>query len=66
WKEKRSEWAFRKVRQTWLLQNMFDLEQIDEDNYEVLLEYLEGSRGHARTSLIEKAEEMLKGKKDGD
>ncbi|XP_026170956.1 protein cholesin isoform X2 [Mastacembelus armatus] len=55
WAENRSEWKFQKTRQTWLLQHMFDLEKIPDENFLVLLQYLEGLRGGARDITVQKA-----------
>ncbi|XP_072228940.1 uncharacterized protein C7orf50 homolog isoform X2 [Leuresthes tenuis] len=55
WAENRSAWKFQKTRQTWLLQHMFDSEKIPEENFFVLLQYLEGLRGTARDTSVQKA-----------
>ncbi|XP_071318651.1 uncharacterized protein C7orf50 homolog [Trachinotus anak] len=55
WAEKRTEWKFQKTRQTWLLQHMFDSEKIPDEKFLVLLEYLEGLRGGARDTTVNKA-----------
>lgn len=55
WAEKRTEWKFQKTRQTWLLQNMFDSEKIPDENFTVLLQYLDGLRGLARDTSVQKA-----------
>ncbi|XP_023266995.1 uncharacterized protein C7orf50 homolog isoform X2 [Seriola lalandi dorsalis] len=55
WAERRTEWKFQKTRQTWLLQHMFDSEKIPDEKFSVLLEYLEGLRGGARDTTVQKA-----------
>ncbi|KAA8581697.1 hypothetical protein FQN60_003278 [Etheostoma spectabile] len=55
WAENRAEWKFQKTRQTWLLQHMFDPQQIPEGKFSVLLQYLEGLRGGARDITVQKA-----------
>ncbi|XP_069547577.1 uncharacterized protein C7orf50 homolog [Brachyistius frenatus] len=55
WAENRSEWKFQKTRQTWLLQQMFDSEKIPDDKFPVMLQYLEGLRGSARDTTVQKA-----------
>ncbi|KAM4524439.1 protein cholesin [Odontesthes bonariensis] len=55
WAENRPAWKFQKTRQTWLLQHMFNSEKIPEENFFVLLQYLEGLRGTARDTSVQKA-----------
>ncbi|TKS89958.1 hypothetical protein D9C73_024088 [Collichthys lucidus] len=55
WAENRAEWKFQKTRQTWLLQQMFDSEKIPDEKFPVLLEYLEGLRGGAKDTTVQKA-----------
>lgn len=55
WSKNRPEWKFQKTRQTWLLQHMFDSEKISDEKFSVLLEYLEGLRGAAKDTTVQKA-----------
>ncbi|XP_019749338.1 protein cholesin [Hippocampus comes] len=55
WADNRAAWKFQKTRQTWLLQNMFDSEQIRDEKFSVLLQYLEGLRGGSRDTTVQKA-----------
>ncbi|XP_049419431.1 uncharacterized protein C7orf50 homolog isoform X1 [Epinephelus fuscoguttatus] len=55
WANNRTEWKFQKTRQTWLLQHMFDPQQIPDEKFSVLLEYLEGLRGAAKDTTVQKA-----------
>ncbi|XP_037320160.1 uncharacterized protein C7orf50 homolog [Pungitius pungitius] len=55
WAETRTEWRFQKTRQTWLLQHIFDFEQIPDEKFSVLLQYLEGLRGGSKDLTIQKA-----------
>uniref|UniRef100_A0A8C6WVX8 Zmp:0000000624 n=1 Tax=Neogobius melanostomus TaxID=47308 RepID=A0A8C6WVX8_9GOBI len=55
WAENRGKWKFQKTRQTWLLQHMFDSEKVSNDKFSVLLEYLEGLRGAAKDTTVQKA-----------
>jgi len=59
WHFDRRNWNFKKVRQVWLLQNMFDQEQISDENFHILLKYLEGLKGRAKDKTIEMAEQRL-------
>lgn len=60
WEKNREEWKFQKTRQTWLLQHMYDSEKIPDENFSVLLSYLEGIRGVARDTTILKAETLVR------
>ncbi|KAJ4941214.1 hypothetical protein JOQ06_027501 [Pogonophryne albipinna] len=55
WSENRAEWKFQKIRQTWLLQHMFNSEQVADEKFSVLLEYLEGLQGAAKDTTVKKA-----------
>ncbi|XP_033975990.1 uncharacterized protein C7orf50 [Trematomus bernacchii] len=55
WSENRAEWKFQKIRQTWLLQHMFNSEQVPDEKFSVLLEYLEGLQGAAKDTTVKKA-----------
>ncbi|XP_031147235.1 uncharacterized protein C7orf50 homolog [Sander lucioperca] len=55
WAENRAEWKFQKTRQTWLLQHIFDSQQIPDEKFSVLLQYLEGLRGGAKDITVQKA-----------
>lgn len=59
WKDNKNEWHFQKVRQTWLLQNMYDDKLVDESHFELLLEYLQGLQGKAKEITVEKADKLL-------
>ncbi|XP_056153336.1 uncharacterized protein C7orf50 homolog [Lampris incognitus] len=60
WAENRKVWKFQKTRQTWLLQHMFDSDKVPDQSFSVLLLYLEGLRGGARDTTIQKAETLVK------
>lgn len=55
WAQNRKEWKFQKTRQTWLLQHIFDSEKIPDEKFPVLLQYVEGLRGGARDTTVQKA-----------
>ncbi|XP_062381566.1 uncharacterized protein C7orf50 homolog [Sardina pilchardus] len=60
WSEKRSEWRFKKIRQTWLLQHMYDPEKVSDASFSIMLQYLENLRGAARDVTVQKAEAVIK------
>ncbi|XP_061733219.1 uncharacterized protein C7orf50-like [Nerophis ophidion] len=55
WAENREEWKFQKIRQTWLFQHMFDSEQVPDEKFSLMLEYIEGLQGGARQTTVQKA-----------
>ncbi|XP_022800263.1 uncharacterized protein C7orf50-like [Stylophora pistillata] len=59
WHYKRQHWNFKKVRQVWLLKNMFDQEEISNENFDILLKYLKGLEGAAKEKTIKMAEQRL-------
>ncbi|CAH1793780.1 unnamed protein product [Owenia fusiformis] len=59
WKTNKEKWSFQKVRQVWLLKHMYDVEKIPDEDFEILLSYLEGLKGKAREVTIQNAEELL-------
>ncbi|KXJ16869.1 uncharacterized protein C7orf50 homolog [Exaiptasia diaphana] len=59
WKKNRSEWTFKKVRQVWLLKNMFNQTKVPDKKFKVLLQYLEGLKGSSRETTIAKAETVI-------
>ncbi|XP_073411313.1 protein cholesin isoform X2 [Dendrobates tinctorius] len=59
WSKKRPDWKFQKIRQTWLLMNMYDLEKVSDKHFKMLLGYLENVKGSARDTTVQKAEEYM-------
>lgn len=66
WKSAYDSWTFQKVRQVWLLQHMYDPTKIGENDFGILLEYLEKLVGKARESTVEAAEKMIREAEDAD
>ncbi|XP_029311668.1 protein cholesin [Cottoperca gobio] len=70
WADNRTKWKFQKIRQTWLLQHMFDSAQVPDEKFSVMLEYMEGLRGAAKDTTVQKAlalvEESGKAPEDKD
>ena len=59
WKRTRGLWKFQKVRQVWLLQHMYDTEQVSSDTFAIMVEYLQGLKGAGRTTTLAEAEKVL-------
>ena len=59
WKRTRTLWKFQKVRQVWLLQHMYNTEQVSNDTFAIMVEYLKGLKGAGRTATLAEAEKVL-------
>ncbi|XP_039528484.1 uncharacterized protein C7orf50 [Pimephales promelas] len=66
WSKKREAWKFNKSRQTWLLQNMYDSVKVSDDHFEMLLPYIDGLQGLARSSTLQKAEAIVRWEGQGE
>ncbi|XP_062999108.1 uncharacterized protein C7orf50 homolog [Elgaria multicarinata webbii] len=60
WSESPKEWKFQKTRQTWLLLHMYDQDKVPDKYFSILLRYLEGLQGSARSLTVQKAEVLMK------
>lgn len=58
WNEDSGEWKFRKVRQTFLLQHMYDPLTLDKEMFKIMQQYLKGLRGRARSDAQARAEKL--------
>ncbi|XP_023933636.1 uncharacterized protein C7orf50 homolog [Lingula anatina] len=59
WHENRKQWSFQKVRQVWILQHMYDTQKVPDEEFKILLEYMENSKGKARENTIKQAEVVI-------
>lgn len=55
----KSKWKFQKVRQIWLLQNMYFSKQMDNDQFKDLLAYLKGMSDKQRKITVQEAKNIL-------
>ncbi|CDH53464.1 predicted protein [Lichtheimia corymbifera JMRC:FSU:9682] len=55
----RESWKFNKVHQTWLLKHMYDLDTIEQSDFDILVEYLKGLKGAARDRTLTQAQDMI-------
>jgi len=60
WKGARPLWKFQKVRQSYLLQNIYDRKKVPKKHFKILLEYLEELKGNSRTKTLMDAQSILK------
>ncbi|XP_004483895.1 protein cholesin [Dasypus novemcinctus] len=59
WAQKHKNWKFQKTRQTWLLLHMYDSDKVPDEQFSMLLAYLEGLQGRARELTVQKAEALM-------
>ncbi|XP_066293070.1 uncharacterized protein C7orf50 homolog isoform X2 [Branchiostoma lanceolatum] len=59
WKSDRPSWVFRKVRQVWLLRNMYNTDKVSDKDFPILLEYLAGLQGKGRETTVAETEKLL-------
>ena len=52
WSEDRGNWKFEKCRQIWLLQNAYDKSKINDDKFDVLLNYMGSIQGKMRQMAL--------------
>lgn len=60
WAKNHENWRFQKTRQTWLLTHMYDGDKVPEEQFPILLAYLEGLKGRARELTVQKAEALMR------
>ena len=52
-------WKFHKLTQVWLLRNMYEKEQVADETFAIMIDYLEGLKGAGRTKTLQDAEKLL-------
>ncbi|XP_035217224.1 uncharacterized protein C7orf50 homolog [Stegodyphus dumicola] len=60
WNTSRNTWSFKKKQQFWLLSNIFNINTISENDFEILLLYITDLKGGAKSRLNDIAENILK------
>ncbi|KAG0091926.1 hypothetical protein BGZ93_008623 [Podila epicladia] len=59
WKRTRDTWKFQKLRQVWLINNMYNDKEIPDSHWEIFLEYIRDLKGAARTAAIQEAQKIV-------
>jgi len=59
WKRNRELWKFEKLRQISIQNHLYDEQNIDDDLWCLIVEYLSGSKGAARNFIVKKSEEII-------
>ncbi|CAG8609810.1 9717_t:CDS:2 [Ambispora gerdemannii] len=56
---RQSLWKFQKVRQVWLLQHVYDVDNVPNEFFKIFLEYINDLTGKAREKTMKEAQEIL-------
>jgi len=59
WAEDRESWKFEKCRQIWLINHIYDTENVPEDSFPSLIEYLGSIKGGMREKVLEGAKRKV-------
>ncbi|KAG0202798.1 hypothetical protein BGX28_004779 [Mortierella sp. GBA30] len=59
WKRSRATWKFQKLRQVWLINNMYDDKQLPSTHWDIFLDYIHDLKGAARTAAIQEAKKIV-------
>ncbi|KAI7871184.1 hypothetical protein BDF14DRAFT_1764175 [Spinellus fusiger] len=54
----RASWKFRKVQQIWLLQHLYDTEEIEDKDFDLVVNYIKDMQGMARKNLLVEAQKI--------
>ena len=66
WKHVRDQWKFEKIKQIWLMDNIFNEKYIPDQHFQVVLEYFENCKGMAKKKLVDKAMTIIKEAEDDE
>jgi hypothetical protein len=64
WKNDNTSWKFQKVRQTYLLQNIYDANVIPGKSFKILLKYMQQLQGNSKIATLTEAQQILKNAED--
>ena len=59
WAEDRETWKFEKCRQIWLINHIYDIDNVPDDSFPSLLEYLGSIKGGMRDKVLEGAKKKV-------
>ena len=66
WKKNRDQWKFEKLKQNWILDNLFDDTQVSDKLWPTVLQYFQESRGNVRKVLNERCVKFVDELKQAD
>ncbi|KAK9891551.1 hypothetical protein WA026_015513 [Henosepilachna vigintioctopunctata] len=55
WKHNKINWKFEKLKQIWLLQNLYDSSKIEESIWSIVVEYFSHSKGKVHKTILDEA-----------
>lgn len=55
WKYNKTDWKFEKLRQVWLVQNLYDSSKIEDKFWETIVEYFNSAQGKVREKILKEA-----------
>lgn len=59
WKNDKDNWKFAKLKQYYLQNNCFDTNLVEDDVWEIALEYLSGTKGQGRELILKRAKKLI-------
>ena len=59
WKHRKGLWRFQKVRQVWLLKNIYNSELVTDETFDIFINYIAPLKGAARELTLKQAEDVL-------
>ncbi|KAL3266606.1 hypothetical protein HHI36_010770 [Cryptolaemus montrouzieri] len=55
WKYDRTNWKFEKLTQIWLLHNLYDSSKIEDNIWDIVVEYFSNSKGQIHKTILQEA-----------
>ncbi|KAF9584901.1 hypothetical protein BGW38_004744 [Lunasporangiospora selenospora] len=59
WKRSRDTWKFQKLKQVWLLSNIYDDKLLPSTHWSIFLEYIHDLKGAARSATLSEAKKIV-------
>lgn len=59
WKHSPKDWKFEKNRQAWLKQNMFNVDKVPDQFWDILVEYFSNAKGNIRKMMVADALKVI-------
>ena len=60
WKDKSENWKYHKVKQVYIQNNIFDEKIIEDEIWQIALEYLSGTKGAGKEAILKSAQNVIK------
>jgi len=59
WKNDRCNWKFKKIYQLWLVKNTYDTSKISQENFDILVDYLQTIEGKTHDLILQNANTII-------